>query len=150
PGSGRGMKRSPPPLAVAVIGSGVAGLAAAWLLQQRHKITLYEQDDRLGGHSNTVDVVDIEGNIAVDTGFIVYNTLNYPNLGALFQHLGLATQPSDMSFAASLGDGAFEYSGTDLAGLLAQPENLLKRRFWSMLGGILRFYREAPKLLAMP
>jgi uncharacterized protein len=144
------MKRSSPPLAVAVIGSGIAGLAAAWLLQQRHKITLYEQDDRLGGHSNTVDVGDIEGNVAVDTGFIVYNTLNYPNLVSLFQHLGVATQPSDMSFAASLEDGAFEYSGTDLRGLLAQPENLLKRRFWSMLGGILRFYRAAPGLLARP
>ena len=144
------MKRSSTPLAVAVVGSGIAGLAAAWLLQQCHKVTLYERDERLGGHSNTVDVADIEGNIAVDTGFIVYNTLNYPNLVALFQHLGVTTQPSDMSFAASLEDGAFEYSGTDLRGLVAQPGNLLKRRFWAMLGGILRFYRAAPRLLAMP
>ena len=139
------------PLSVAVIGSGIAGLAAAWLLQQRHSVTLYEQDDRLGGHSNTVEVPDADGNpLAVDTGFIVYNTVNYPNLVALFQHLGVATQASDMSFGVSLGDGALEYSGADFAGLVAQPANLLRPRFWAMLRDLVRFYRRAPALLAAP
>ncbi len=143
------MSMPSPPLDLAVVGSGIAGLAAAWLLHQGHSVTLYEKDERLGGHCNTVDVVDAEGNrLAVDTGFIVYNTINYPNLAALFQHLGVATQPSDMSFAVSLDGGRLEYSGTDLKGLFAQPRNLLRPRFWAMLRDIVRFYREAPRFLA--
>jgi len=139
------------PLSVAVIGSGIAGLAAAWLLQRRHAVTLYEKDARLGGHCNTVDVLDDAGNrLAVDTGFIVYNEINYPNLVGLFQHLGVPTQPSDMSFAVSLGAGRLEYAGTDLSGLFAQPSNLLRPRFWAMLRDIVRFYRAAPALLAAP
>jgi uncharacterized protein len=142
------MKSSSSPLAVAVIGSGIAGLAASWLLQGRHSVTLFEQAAKLGGHSNTVEIVGSDGNIAVDTGFIVYNTINYPNLVAMFRHLGVATHPSEMSFAVSLDRGALEYAGTDLKGLLAQPANLLKPRFWAMLRDILRFYRAAPALLA--
>jgi predicted NAD/FAD-binding protein len=139
------------PLSVAVVGSGIAGLAAAWLLQHRHSVTLYEKDDRLGGHCNTVDVRDEAGNrLAVDTGFIVYNEINYPNLVALFQHLGVPTHPSDMSFAVSLGGGRLEYAGTDLKGLFAQPGNLLRPRFWAMLRDLLRFYRTAPALLQNP
>lgn len=137
------------PLAVAVIGSGIAGLAASWLLKKRHGVTLYERAARLGGHCNTVDVPDANGNpIAVDTGFIVYNTVNYPNLVALFQELGVQTHASDMSFAVSLDEGRLEYSGTDLRGLFAQPANLFRPRFWSMLRDVVRFYREAPALLA--
>jgi predicted NAD/FAD-binding protein len=136
---------------VAVIGSGIAGLAAAWLLHRRHAVVLYEQDDRLGGHCNTVDVQDGAGNrFAVDTGFIVYNEINYPNLVALFQHLGVATHPSDMSFGVSLAGGRLEYAGSDLGGLLAQPSNLLRPRFWVMLRDIVRFYRMAPALLEAP
>ena len=136
------------PLSVAVVGSGIAGLAAAWLLQKRHNVTLYEKDEKLGGHCNTVDVRDESGNrLAIDTGFIVYNEINYPNLVALFQHLGVATHPSDMSFAVSLDGGRLEYAGTDIGGLLAQRRNLLRPRFWAMLGGILRFYRTAPAVL---
>lgn len=145
------MSMPSPPLDLAVVGSGIAGLAAAWLLHQGHSVTLYEKDERLGGHCNTVDVVDAEGNrLAVDTGFIVYNTINYPNLAALFQHIGVATQPSEMSFAASLDGGRLEYSGSDLKGLFAQPRNLLRPRFWAMLRDIARFYREAPRFLAAP
>ncbi len=130
-------------LRIGVIGSGIAGLSAAWALSQAHHVTLIERDTRLGGHSNTVDV----DGVAVDTGFIVYNPVNYPNLVALFDHIGVATQPSDMSFAASIDDGAFEYAGGDLPGLVAQPANLLRPRFWRMLRDILRFYREAPAVL---
>lgn len=132
-------------LDIAVVGSGIAGLSAAWLLAQRHHVTLYEAGDRLGGHSNTVDVALRGGGLApVDTGFIVYNEAGYPNLSALFDHLGVATQPSEMSFAVSLDGGALEYSGTDLAGLFAQRGNLFSPRFWSMLRDLLRFYRQAP------
>lgn len=137
------------PLAVAVVGSGIAGLAASWLLKKRHGVTLYERAARLGGHCNTVDVPDANGNpVAVDTGFIVYNTLNYPNLVALFQELGVPTHASDMSFAVSLDRGRLEYSGADLRGLFAQPANLFRPRFWAMLRDIVRFYRTAPALLA--
>ena len=133
-------------LDIAVIGSGIAGLSAAWLLAQRHSVTLYEAAPRLGGHSNTVDVaLPGGGQVGVDTGFIVYNEAAYPNLTALFAHLGVATQPSDMSFAVSLDGGALEYSGTDLRGLFAQPGNLVSPRFWSMLRDLLRFYRQAPR-----
>ena len=136
-------------LNIAVVGSGVAGLSAAWLLAQRHHVTLYEADDRLGGHSNTVDVVlQGGGQAAVDTGFIVYNEAAYPNLSALFAHLGVATQPSEMSFAVSLDNGALEYSGTDLNGLFAQRSNLVSPRFWAMLRDLLRFYRQAPRDVA--
>jgi predicted NAD/FAD-binding protein len=139
------------PVSVAVVGSGIAGLSAAWLLNKRHSVTLYEKDEKLGGHCNTVDVRDEAGHrLAIDTGFIVYNEINYPNLVALFQHLGVETHPSDMSFAVSLGGGRLEYSGTDLGGLLAQRRNLLRPRFWAMLRDLLRFYRTAPALLEDP
>lgn len=133
---------------IAVIGSGVSGLSAAWLLDKTADVTLYEADSRLGGHANTFDV-EMPGKapIAVDTGFIVYNELNYPNLVALFAHLGVATDASDMSFAASLRAGRLEYSGSGLSGLFGQRSNLLRPQFWGMVRDVLRFYKEAPALL---
>lgn len=136
-----------PSLKIAVIGAGIAGLSAAWLLNQRHQITVYEQDHRPGGHSNTVDTAGPSGVVPVDTGFIVFNERNYPNLVQLFRHLGVATKPSVMSFAVSVDGGALEYAGSNLAGLFAQPGNLLRPRFWQMLRDIARFYREGPALL---
>ena len=137
--------RSGPRLDVAVVGSGISGLAAAWLLAQRHRVTLFEADTRPGGHSNTVQAPTDRGMAPVDTGFIVYNEAAYPNLGALFAHLGVATQPTEMSFAVSLDEGALEYSGTDLLGLFGQRRNLLRPRFWLMLSDLVRFYRQAPR-----
>jgi predicted NAD/FAD-binding protein len=127
-------------LNIAVIGSGISGLSAAWLLSKGHKVTLFESDTRLGGHSNTVDV----GSHPVDTGFIVYNEATYPNLSALFAHLDVPTKPSEMTFAVSLDDGRLEYSGTGLSGLFAQRRNLCSPRFWGMLRDLVRFYNQAP------
>ncbi|MEM7171187.1 MAG: FAD-dependent oxidoreductase [Pseudomonadota bacterium] len=131
---------------IAVIGGGIAGMGAAWAINQHKDVVLYEAADRLGGHAHTV-TPDIDGRpVPVDVGFIVYNQHNYPNLVAFFQHLGVETYESDMSFAVSADQGTFEYAGS-LAGLLAQPGNLIKPRFWSMLADLLRFYRTAPEAI---
>lgn len=131
---------SPAVLDIAVIGSGIAGLSAAWLLAKRHRVTLYEADHRIGGHSHTCEVAGTP----VDTGFIVYNEQTYPNLTALLRHLNVPTRAAKMSFGVSLDHGRVEYSGSGLRGLLAQKRNLLRPRFWSMGRDLLRFYREAP------
>jgi predicted NAD/FAD-binding protein len=134
-------------LNIAVIGTGIAGMSAAWLLGKRHQVTVYEKQGRIGGHSNTVDAPDNQGTTPVDTGFIVYNERNYPNLTALFEHLGVATKASEMSFSASQGGGQFEYSGTDLNGLVGQRRNIARPRFWKMLRDLRRFYSAAPAFL---
>ena len=124
---------------IAVIGSGIAGLASAHFLQQRHEVTLFEQDARAGGHTNTFRA---PGTPPVDTGWIVYNTLNYPNLSALFGELGIETQPTHMSFGVSLGGGAYEWKGSDnLLSVFAQPSNLLRPAHWRLIAGILRLNR---------
>jgi len=134
-------------LQIVVIGAGAAGLSASWLLSQNHRVTLVEQENRLGGHAHTAEVTDDPGasSVSVDTGFIVYNEVNYPNLVAWFGAMGVATENSDMSFAVSRDNGTFEYAGGPPLGLFAQPSLVLKRRFWQMLKDLLRFYREAPK-----
>ncbi|MGO4452175.1 NAD(P)/FAD-dependent oxidoreductase [Phyllobacterium sp. TAF24] len=130
---------------IAVIGSGISGMSAAWLLSQNHEVTVYERESRVGGHSNTF-LVEQKGEdpIPVDTGFIVFNENTYPNLIALFDHIGVETEASDMSFAVSLDGGKLEYSGTGFSGLFAQQRNLFNLRFWMMLRDLLRFYRETP------
>ena len=136
---------------VAVVGSGISGLSAAWLLSENgYEVTLFEADSRLGGHTNTVNILDPAGQapLSIDTGFIVFNERTYPNLTALFEHLGVAVEDSDMSFAVSARGGSFEYSGTGLAGLFAQKRNLLRPRFWLMLRDLIRFYKRAPQAMA--
>lgn len=127
---------------IAVIGSGISGLSAAWHLSRTHDVELFESADRLGGHAHTRSVRVGGHSVDVDTGFIVYNPRNYPNFTALLDHLGVETAPSDMSFAASLDDGGFEYSSNP-AGLFAQKRNLLRPRMWQMLSDLLRLYRRA-------
>ena len=130
---------------IAVVGTGISGMSAAWLASFDHDVTVFEKDGRIGGHTNTVVAQTPRGPIAVDTGFIVYNPPAYPNLVRLFDHLGVATRESDMSFAVSLGGGALEYAGTNLATLFAQSSNVARPRFWRMLADLVRFYRTAPK-----
>ena len=139
------------PSRTAVIGSGIAGLASAWLLQRQssdHHVTLFEAQPRLGGHANTVDVT-LEGQIyPVDTGFLVFNDRTYPNLIALFEHLGVASVQSEMTFAVSLKNPDLEWAGSNLFTLFGQKRNLLRTRFWAMLGDMLRFNRESNAWLA--
>jgi len=131
----------PQRLKIAVVGSGISGASAAWALRDLHDVTLYEAEKRPGGHTATVDI-DYDGTpISVDTGFIVYNELNYPNLTALFDHLGVRTNVSDMSFALSLDRGKLEWGGDSLSTLFAQKRNLLRPSFLLMLREILRFNR---------
>jgi predicted NAD/FAD-binding protein len=132
-------------LKIAVVGSGISGLSAAWLLSRAHEVTLFEAEARTGGHSHTVGG---PGAIAVDMGFIVYNAPSYPNLVALFDHLGVPTKASNMGFAVSLDDGRVEYGGDNLVTLFSQWSNLARPRFWSMLRDLTRFYREAPAEVA--
>ena len=135
---------------VAVVGSGVAGLVCAHLLDGRHDVTVFEADDRLGGHTNTVTVEDPDaGPVGVDTGFIVHNDRNYPNLVRLFERLNVPTQDSEMSFSVTDQTG-FTYRATNPATLLARPGNVLDRRFWRMLADIVRFYRSANRFLETP
>lgn len=135
PHAGGGRRR------IAVVGSGIAGLSAAWALDGAHDVTLYEKEPRAGGHAHTVDIDHGGRAITVDTGFIVYNELNYPNLVRLFAELGVATKPSDMSFGLSLDGGAFEWSGKTVRTLFAQRRNMLAVSYLWMLREVLRFNR---------
>jgi len=128
---------------IAVIGSGVSGLGAAWLLSRRHDVSLFEADHRIGGHANTVSVETRDGMTDVDTGFIVYNAPNYPNLTALFDHLNIPTTDTEMSFSVSLNSGAYEYSGSGFGGFFGQRRNLLNVAHWSVFKDISRFFKTA-------
>jgi len=141
------LKPEHPAQHVAVIGAGAAGLAASWLLGQSQKVTLIEEEPRLGGHAHTAFVGSDQhrSSLFIDTGFIVYNELNYPNLVAWFKKMKVSTEPSNMSFAVSRDDGRFEYAGGPLLGLFAQPSLWFTKRYWAMLKDLLRFYKEAPQ-----
>jgi predicted NAD/FAD-binding protein len=132
---------------LAVIGAGIAGMSMAWLARDAFDVTLYEAESRLGGHADT-QLITLDGvEVAVDTGFIVLNDRNYPNLEGFFRELGVTTHDTEMSFGVSIGDGALEYGGSNLGQMFAQKSNLLRPRFWRMIQDILKFNREAPALL---
>ena len=132
---------------IAVVGSGITGIGAAWALKNDHHVTVYESEDRPGGHARTIDI-DMGGySLPVDTGFIVYNERNYPNLTNLFASLGVATKDSDMSFSVSDPQSGIEYAGS-LAGVAAKKTNLVKPQMWSILRGINEFRGEQARLAA--
>lgn len=133
---------------IAVIGGGISGLGAAWLLSRRHHVTLFEGNDYLGGHTRTRDVPGTRAPVPVDTGFIVFNERNYPLLTGLFAHLGVATRASDMSFAFRSADGRLEWAGDNLDKVFAQRRNLLRPSFLRMVADVVRFNRGAKKFLA--
>lgn len=132
---------------IAIIGTGISGMASASILQPHHEITVYEKNDSVGGHSRTVNVSTPDGIIPVDTGFIVFNKRNYPLLTKLFEHYNVPIAKSDMSFGASIEGGWLEYGTQRLGNVFAQKQNLLKPPFWGMIRDILRFNRDAKKYL---
>ncbi len=133
---------------IAVVGAGVTGLVAAYRLGRTHEVTLFESEARLGGHANTVEVREHGRTLALDTGFLVFNTQTYPNFVALLAELGVPSAPSRMSFSVRSDARDFEYAGTSLDTLYAQRRHLASPGFHRMVWDILRFYREAPALLA--
>ena len=132
---------------IAIIGTGIAGMTAAYLLSTEHEITVFEANDYIGGHTHTVEVRTDSGTYAVDTGFIVFNDWTYPNFIKLLMRLGVPSQPSTMSFSVKCERTGLEYNGTSLNTLFAQRRNLLRPSFHRMLRDVLRFNREATSLL---
>ncbi len=135
---------------IAVVGSGIAGLAASWLLSSSHEVTLFESNGYFGGHTHTHDVEVAGRRHAVDSGFIVHSPRHYPLLTRLFAELGVDSQPTTMSFSVRNEASGLEYNAGSLAGLFCQRRNLLSPRFLGMVRDLLRFYREAPALLRHP
>ncbi len=132
---------------IAIIGGGIAGLGAAYLLSRAHDVVVYEAEPRLGGHTHTHRIERAGRTVDVDSGFIVFNPDHYPNLIRLFKELDVATQPTTMSFSMKNEISGLEYNATDVNRLFCQRRNILSPYFWGMVRGILRFYREAPALL---
>jgi uncharacterized protein len=135
---------------IAIVGTGISGLGAAWLLSRHHEVHVFEREPRLGGHTNTVPVDRGDGtHVPVDTGFIVYNEVTYPLLVRLFDELGVRTQPSDMSWSLRCERCDLEYAGSP-RGVVAQPRNLVDPRYLRMLADIDRFNRLGRRLVGDP
>lgn len=132
---------------IAIIGSGISGLSAAWGLSHTCDVTIFEKNSYIGGHTNTVIFDAPEGPAPVDTGFIVYNQPNYPNLTALFDRLGVKSNATEMHFSVSARDRDIEYASSGLSGLFADLRNITRPRFFAMIADIMRFYASAPKLV---
>lgn len=135
---------------IAVVGAGVAGLGATWLLSPSHDVDLYEAEPRLGGHARTIDVAAGGETFPVDSGFMVFNERTYPNLIRFFERLDVPWQETDMSFSVQVASEGIEWSGHNLDTVFAQRKNLANPRFLKMLADIVRFSRDADRLLADP
>jgi predicted NAD/FAD-binding protein len=132
---------------IAIIGSGISGMTAAYYLRHRHEVTVFEAGHYIGGHTNTVEFEFGGASFAIDTGFIVFNDRTYPNFIALLNELNVVYQPTSMSFSVSCQSSGLEYRGANLNGLFAQRRNLLRPKFWSLISEMLRFNRSAERLL---
>ena len=132
---------------IAIVGGGISGLTTAYLLSREHEVILYESNDYIGGHTNTVTIEMNGSPVPVDTGFIVYNEQNYPNFSHILSDLNVSTQPTSMSFSVKLIEPDLEYNGSSFKQLFGQKKNLLRPSFYQMLWDILRFNRQAPGLL---
>ena len=132
---------------IAVIGSGISGLSAAYYLSKKFKVDLFEQDNHFGGHSYTYDIVENKKTTSVDLGFIVFNEVTYPNLIKFFKELEVPIEKSDMSFSVSIKDTKIEYSGRGLNGIFANKMNLFDIKFLNMIREIIFFYKNAPSLI---
>ena len=124
---------------IAIIGSGISGLTAAYLLSKKHQVTVFEKNAVIGGHTATVDVNLDEQDYAVDTGFIVFNNKTYPNFLALLDEIGVEKQPTEMSFSVHNCQTGLEYNGHNLDTLFAQRRNIFRPKFWLLIREILRF-----------
>jgi predicted NAD/FAD-binding protein len=134
----------------AIIGTGIAGLGCAHFLQRRCDLTLYEKNDYIGGHTNTVSVPEPDRSVPIDTGFMVFNEVTYPNLTRLFRELAVAVKPTSMSFSVQHLLTGLEFCGSSLNHLFAQRKNLFRPRFWKMIRQINRFNSEAVQALSAP
>ena len=132
---------------LAVIGSGISGLSAAYHFSKNHKVDLFEQDDHFGGHSLTYDIKEEDKVVPVDLGFIVFNEQTYPNLISFFRELDVPFEKSNMSFSVSVKDSSVEYGGSGLNAIFANKKNLLNLKFLKMINEIISFYKKAPSLL---
>ena len=132
---------------LAVIGSGISGLSAAYHFSKNHKVDLFEQDDHFGGHSLTYDIKEEDKVVPVDLGFIVFNEQTYPNLISFFRELDVPFEKSNMSFSVSVKDSNVEYGGSGLNAIFANKKNLLNFKFLKMINEIINFYKKAPSLL---
>ena len=132
---------------IAVIGSGISGLSAAYYLSKKFKVDLFEQEDYFGGHSCTYDIKKEKKTIPVDLGFIVFNELTYPNLVNFFKELEVPFEKSDMSFSVSIQGSNIEYGGRGLKALFANKSNIFNFNFLKMIAEIISFYKNAPSLV---
>jgi predicted NAD/FAD-binding protein len=133
---------------IAIIGSGISGLTAAYLLSKKHKVTVFEKNSRIGGHTATVDIEKEGETFAIDTGFIVFNDKTYPNFLALLAEIGIDKQATEMSFSVHNCQTGMEYNGHNLDTLFAQRSNIFKPKFWLLVKEILRFNKLCKNVFA--
>ena len=131
---------------IAVVGSGISGLSAAYYLSKRHQVDLFEKEDRFGGHSHTIDLNFGSKKISVDIGFIVFNFKTYPNLINFFEENNIEIEKSNMSFSVSVENTKFEYCGKGLGGMFSNKINLLDIKFLKMFYDIINFYKKCDKI----